>query len=423
MEDLEKASLFKDEEEGFAIEGDEIVEDETINRSLVGKLWTTNSFNVRIFKQVIAQAWRLKHPVEIQELNKNLFLFKFSTKREADGVFKNGPWSFDRNLVVLKRTSGDEQPSNIKLSTNDFWARIYDLPLKLRSDAVAMKLGNTIGKFVEVDSQEGNRMGEFLRIKTTVDLLKPLKRGTIITYQGKNLKVFFKYERLPTFCYACGKIGHQIKDCDTLEGNGDTDFEEPDEKDCPFGPWLRASPLPKYSMDVKKEQSSGSCSRNPFDVDSNSKDSGKECGLKEVGDNQSSGEAKTMGESRDAREKENDEKGQSEVESVAESFGNVVISKPELCGLDKESNSKQKAKPKNSSKPNSKWARNKNQRKNTSQNPPLTELGKRQLAEVTISEEVPMDACRVDKKLRQMGDKDDFQKPEGVLDDQHHPKQ
>jgi hypothetical protein len=95
MEGWKKVDLFKDEEEGFAIEDDEILEDDTFKRSLVGKLWTTNPFNARIFKQVIVQAWRLKNPVEVQELNKNLFLFKFSTKRDAEGVLKNGPWSFD----------------------------------------------------------------------------------------------------------------------------------------------------------------------------------------------------------------------------------------------------------------------------------------------------------------------------------------
>ncbi|PNX69407.1 cysteine desulfurase mitochondrial-like, partial [Trifolium pratense] len=234
MEDWKKIDLFKDEEEGFAIEGNELVEDDTFNRSLVGKIWTTNSFNARIFKQVIVQAWRLKNPVEVQELNKNLFLFKFTTKRDAEGVLKNGPWSFDRNLVILERISGEEQPSKLEMFNGVFWARVYDLPLKLRTDVVAVKLGDTMGKFVEVDNNEGNRMGKCLRIKTTVDLRKPLKRGTVITYQGKSLRVFFKYERLPTFCYACGKIGHQIKDCETLEGNTDTGFDEIEEKDCPF---------------------------------------------------------------------------------------------------------------------------------------------------------------------------------------------
>jgi hypothetical protein len=54
MEGWRKAALTK-EEEGFVV--DESVEcaDETFTRSLVGKLWTTDHYNVRIFKQVITQ--------------------------------------------------------------------------------------------------------------------------------------------------------------------------------------------------------------------------------------------------------------------------------------------------------------------------------------------------------------------------------
>lgn len=218
MEGWRNVDLTKDEEEGFALEETEVSADEVFKNSLVGKLWTTNSFNVRVFKQVIVQAWRLKNPVEVQDLNKNLFLFRFSSKRDVENVVKNGPWSFDRNLLVLKRTSGEEQPSEMAMNTAEFWTRVYDLPLKLRTDATAKKLGDTIGKFVEVDTKDGNRMGKFLRVKAEIDLMKPLKRGTVIKFQGKSLRVFFKYERLPNFCYTCGRIGHQIKDCEEVDG-------------------------------------------------------------------------------------------------------------------------------------------------------------------------------------------------------------
>lgn len=81
---------------------------------------------------------------------------------------------------------------------------------------MAKQLGDTVGKFVEIDQKESNRMGRFLRIKVKVDLCKPLKRGTILKYQEKSLKVLFKYERLPTFCFVCGRIGHQLKDCEEI---------------------------------------------------------------------------------------------------------------------------------------------------------------------------------------------------------------
>jgi len=83
------------------------------------------------------QAWRSRNPVEIQDLNKNLFLLKFALKKEANLVCKTGPWSFDRNLIILNRISGNEEPSEFAMSRASLWVRDCDLPLKLRSEAMA----------------------------------------------------------------------------------------------------------------------------------------------------------------------------------------------------------------------------------------------------------------------------------------------
>ena len=46
----------------------------------------------------------------------------------------------------------------------------------------------------------------------------------------------FKYERLPIFCYRCGIIGHQDKECPQLKmgcfSSDDDGFQ--------FGPWLHS---------------------------------------------------------------------------------------------------------------------------------------------------------------------------------------
>lgn len=186
-----------------------------------------------------------------------------------------GPWSFDRNFLILERVSGEEQPSDLEINFSTFWVHIYDLPLKLRSTVVAKQLGNIIGKFEEMDSKVENIMGKFLRLKVRIDLRKPLKRGTIINYQDRNLKVFAKYERLPTFCFACGKIGNQLKDCEDLGENITEGYDEIKERDLSFGPWLRASQLPRNIEEPKKENNAGSCSRNLFDSPSNSRGSAR----------------------------------------------------------------------------------------------------------------------------------------------------
>ncbi|KAI5439109.1 hypothetical protein KIW84_024756 [Lathyrus oleraceus] len=60
-----------------------------------------------------------------------------------------------------------------------FWIRVYDLPLKLRSEVMAKQLWKIIGEYEEVDPKEANRMDMFLRIKVKIDLWKPLKGGTL----------------------------------------------------------------------------------------------------------------------------------------------------------------------------------------------------------------------------------------------------
>ncbi|CAJ2634985.1 unnamed protein product [Trifolium pratense] len=147
---------------------------------------------------------------------------------------------------------------------------------KLRSEGLAKKLGNSLGNFEEMDLKECNRMGKFLRIRVSLDLRKPLKRGSKHNFQGKEIWVDYKYERLPKFCFACGRIGHQMRDCEDIEDHHEHQYSDLEEKQQAFGPWLRASPLPKSFYEVKNESSSSSCSKSLFPSTSNSKGTVKE---------------------------------------------------------------------------------------------------------------------------------------------------
>lgn len=64
MDRWKEVSLSKEEEEGITLEEDEVYGDEVFRRTLAGKLWSDNPFNVRAFKSTITQAFRLKNPVE-----------------------------------------------------------------------------------------------------------------------------------------------------------------------------------------------------------------------------------------------------------------------------------------------------------------------------------------------------------------------
>ena len=51
--------------------------------------------------------------------------------------------------------------------------------------------------------------------------------------------ISFKYKKLPNFCYWCGLISHDGKDCNLWLARKETGHAEPTE----HGPWLRAMPF------------------------------------------------------------------------------------------------------------------------------------------------------------------------------------
>ena len=78
------------------------------------------------------------------------------------------------------------------------------------NSCVVTRIANEIGVPILVDAlKNGLAWGPFLRIQVDIDITKPLMRGKMIPIEGaEKVWVFFKYERLPTFCYRCGILGH-----------------------------------------------------------------------------------------------------------------------------------------------------------------------------------------------------------------------
>lgn len=76
-------------------------------------------------------------------------------------------------------------------------------------------IGCKLGKVIEVDRRALQAdQAKFLRVRVDLPIVKLLRRGGYITnIDGERGWVAFKYERLPTFCFSCGKLGHDDKHC------------------------------------------------------------------------------------------------------------------------------------------------------------------------------------------------------------------
>ena len=76
-------------------------------------------------------------------------------------------------------------------------------------------IGIRLGRVLEVDKRSLQaEQAKFMRVRIELPIDKPFRRGGNITNaEGVRCPIIFRYERLPTFCYICGIIGHDEKHC------------------------------------------------------------------------------------------------------------------------------------------------------------------------------------------------------------------
>ncbi|KAL8515619.1 hypothetical protein ACS0TY_014348 [Phlomoides rotata] len=142
---------------------------------------------------------------------------------------------------MLKKLDGGEQPSTVIFYKALSWLQIYDLPLTARSENIVKLIASKCGEVVEIDLELLKRLARSIRVKVKVEVWKPMNQGLNLELKNslRNIWVSFKYERLPSFCYFYGMLGHMKRKCDLVEGE-DTVADIHDEK-LPFGEWMRNS--------------------------------------------------------------------------------------------------------------------------------------------------------------------------------------
>lgn len=203
---------------------------------LVGKLATDRHIKFPFFRDTIAAVWRPGKGVNIKEIQQNLYFFQFFHEADVQRTVEDGPWSYEQNLLVIRRLKPNEEPHEVALNTAEFWVQVHNLPLGFISEKIVTAVGSSIGEVIKMDQMnfDGN-WKSFIRVRVKIDILKPLKRRLKMKKNdGDWIWVEFKYERLPTFCFLCGTIGHAERFrrmvFDGVQGG--------EEK--PYGAWLRA---------------------------------------------------------------------------------------------------------------------------------------------------------------------------------------
>ena len=252
-EGLQKLQLTKEEEEDIPItvaNRQELLEE--CHLSLFGRLLSERQQNQRALKNTLRSVWKMGSELRIVEVGNNILQFKFNSKYQMEWVERSGPWNFDNNLLLLSRWKKGMTTENITFTHSPFWVQVWGLPFEFLSEEVGKEIGCKLGEVIEVDKRSWQAdQAKFMRIRVNFPIHKPLRRGAHITNaEGERFWIHFKYERLPTFCFICGKLGHDDKHCtQNLE-------EQPINQQ--YGDWIRAGGQGKGNVGKAKSTSSRS---------------------------------------------------------------------------------------------------------------------------------------------------------------------
>lgn len=240
VEDLgEKWNEFHIEEEdgGVLFDETEVLRDEVDARwCLVGRVLSDRPVDFDALRNVMAALWRPGKGLFVKDLGDNKYLFQFFHEVDIQRVIEGSPWTFNKVPLVIERLKQGENPRTLMLNKMEIWVQLYDLKVGFMSERVLKATGDYIGTFVA--SCQKNFTGiwrDYLRVRVLIDIDKPLKRRMKIQRSKEEcFWVNFKYERVLTFCFICGVIGHSERFCHKLfEGSQESIIK-------PYGMFMKA---------------------------------------------------------------------------------------------------------------------------------------------------------------------------------------
>ena len=246
-------AITEEEEDVLGIDEGMLEKGKGMRRFLVlAKILTRKPYSKEAFKRTMTSLWKTDGGVSARSLEYDIFLFTFNEEKDCRRILNMEPWHFDNALVLLKEIGENDSIVWGNWSMAKFWVQILNLPTSGMIKEIGEIIGRCFGQSIEVEADaEGRCNGHFMRIRVLLDTSKPLRRGARIRLGSKGDVVWVdvRYERLPDFCFGCGKIGHGFREC-----SDPATTTMVMSNSLPYGAWMRAGGGRRNSVVLRQQR-------------------------------------------------------------------------------------------------------------------------------------------------------------------------
>ncbi|KAF4383100.1 hypothetical protein F8388_009131 [Cannabis sativa] len=212
---------------------------ETIAHSVVGRFFSKKTVSNGTLRKALSGLWKLHPGWRFQTVKPRTFIFRLGSSKEVKYVLDNGPWNLCSGFLLVAALPEDGKWESADLSSMDIWVKARGVPLPFLTESCIQQMASRMGKLLQANKvrKNGVILNDYLRFQVRLNLAVPLLAGVSLPEYGqKKVWSFFKYEKLPIFCFKCGVIGHVETDCSGKKRM----VTVQDGRNIPlFGSWLR----------------------------------------------------------------------------------------------------------------------------------------------------------------------------------------